>query len=198
VGLVFLTLLLAVAVGHLAGGRAGGLTGLSLSRTHLLVAAFVVQVLEPPASGVVPGAYPIALAVSATLMTQFVSRNVSVPGVPLAGVGLLLNAAVVLVNGAMPVSLDAAARAGIQVERLDLAADPRHEPLGDSTRLALLADITPAPLPGRPEVVSPGDVLLAAGVGLFVVSAMLPSHVARRRRGRRRRSVEVALTAETR
>jgi len=189
VGLAFLTLLLALAVGHLAGGRAGGLTGgrtggltgVALSGTHLLVAAFVVQILEPLTSRVVPGAYPIALAVSATLMTQFVSRNVSVPGVPLAGVGLLLNAAVVLVNGAMPVSLDAAARAGIAAERLDLAADPRHEPLGDATRLALLADIAPAPLPGRPEVVSPGDVLLAAGVGLFVVSAMLPSGAARRR-----------------
>lgn len=173
-GLALLTLVLALAAGYLVGGRRG-VSALPLSATHLLVAAFVVRVIEPLVSRVVPGAYPIAIAVSATLMAQFVARNALVPGVALAGLGLLLNAAVVLVNGAMPVSLYAAARAG--VPGMELSGDARHDVLGDGTRLAWLADVIPAPTPFRPEVVSIGDVLLAAGIGLFALASM----------GRRRR-----------
>jgi hypothetical protein len=114
--------------------------------------------------------YPVALAVSATLVTQFVARNARVPGVPLAGIGLLLNAAVVIGNGAMPVSVDAAIRGGMPIERLDFAGDPRHEPLDANTRLAPLADVVPTPIPGWREVTSAGDILLAAGVGLYVFS----------------------------
>jgi hypothetical protein len=179
-GLALLTLTLALLAGYLAGGRAGRLTNLPLSGSHLLVAAFVVQIAEPLASRVVPGAYPIATAVSATLVVQFVARNMLVPGVVLAGFGLALNATVVLVNGAMPVSMSAAERAGIS--GLDLSGDVRHEVLGTATRLPWLADIIPASLPFRPEVVSAGDVLLAAGIGLFVIASMLPASVAQRRR----------------
>ena len=168
-----LTLVLALLVGYLAGARAVRLAVTPLSGMHLLVTAFVVQATEPLVSPVVPGAYPIALAVSATLMTQFVARNALVPGVALAGLGLVLNAAVVLVNGAMPVSRSAAARAGLP--ELDLTDDVRHEMVDTGTRLPWLADVIPVPLPFRPEVVSVGDVLLAAGIGLFVVASMRPT-----------------------
>lgn len=192
-GLALVTLLLALAAGlvarrppagirrHRAGwsrtprgpaGR-GPAAGLPLAGSHLLVSAFVVQLVEPLASRAVPGAYPIALAVSATLMTQFMARNILTPGVALAGVGLLLNAAVVLVNGAMPVSSAATAYAGVPVERLDLGADPRHEELSSTTPLPWLADVVPVPLPWRPEVSSVGDLLLAAGIGLLAVSSIL-------------------------
>jgi hypothetical protein len=181
VGLALLTLLLAallkLALGRIAGDRLRGLRRVAappIAGAHLLVLAFVAQVIEPLLSRAVPYSYPVAFAVSATLMTQFVVRNAAVPGVALAGLGLVLNAAVVILNGAMPVSLDAAARAGLPVERLDLDGDPRHEQLDAATRLASLADTVPTPIPGRREVTSPGDILLAAGIGLFVFRMTRP------------------------
>jgi len=193
VGLAVLTLLLALAVGHSTGCRAGRVSARRIAAAgrpgtgriaaagrpgtgriaaaHLLVVAFGVQAVEPLVSQAVPHSYPLALAVSGTVMTQFVIRNAAVPGVPLAGLGLVLNTLVVILNGAMPVSLEAATRAGLPVERLDLDSDPRHERLDVATRFAPLADVVPTPIPGRREVTSPGDILLAAGVGLFVFSA---------------------------
>jgi hypothetical protein len=130
-----------------------------------------VQPLLAPA---VPYSYPLGFAVSGTLLAQFVIRNTGLPGIPLAGLGLLLNAAVIILNGAMPVSLEAAARSGVSVEQLDLAGGARHEPLDAGTRLAPLADVVPAPVPGLREVTSAGDLLLAAGLGLFVFGGMQP------------------------
>jgi hypothetical protein len=69
----------------------------------------------------------------------------------------------------MPVSPEAAARAGLDV--LD-TLDGRHELAASGTRLAPLGDVVPVPLPLRPEVVSPGDVLVAAGLGQLLVLGM--------------------------
>ena len=52
-------------------------------------------------------------------------------------------------------------------------SDARHEIAGIGTRLRWLGDIVPVPLPVRPEVVSPGDVLVAAGLAELVVLGML-------------------------
>ncbi len=87
------------------------------------------------------------------------------------------NALVVIVNGAMPVSESAAARAGISAEQLALDTDDRHEPLDGATRMTPLADRIPVPIPGHREVDSLGDVAIAAGAGLYAFAA------AYRRRG---------------
>jgi hypothetical protein len=170
-GLVLLVLLLAAGAGRLVGGP-GRVYPYSFDGVPLLVAAFAVQVAEPLVGRYVPYSYPLAMAVAATLMVQFTLRNVAIPGVALAGVGVLLNAVVVVGNGAMPVSEEAAARAGISAEALALDADPRHEPMDGNTRLHLLGDGVPAPIPGRREVDSAGDLALAAGAGLLVFTTM--------------------------
>lgn len=171
-GLTLLILLAAFGAGRLAGGQPGRLHTYRFAGTPLVVAAFAIQALEPLLSRVVAYSYPLALAVSATLMVQFTLRNARVPGVPLAGLGLLLNAIVVVTNGAMPVSEAAAVRAGLSVEALRLDTDPRHEPMDGGTRLHLLGDIVPTPIPGHREVDSVGDIALAAGLGLLVFSTM--------------------------
>lgn len=170
-----LTLLVAVAafvIGRLLGGSGGRPRLHRLDGVPLLVAAFVVQLSEPLVGREIPYSYPLTLAISATLLVQVAARNIRVPGVGLAAIGLVANAAVVIVNGAMPVSDSAVARAGISAAALALESDPRHEPLDGNTRLAVLADRIPVPIPGRREVDSVGDVALAAGVGLFVFTAM--------------------------
>jgi hypothetical protein len=45
---------------------------------------------------------------------------------------------------------------------------------GPSTLLRDLGDVIPVPLPVRPEVASPGDVLIVAGLAEFVFIGMRP------------------------
>lgn len=171
-GLTLLILLAAFGAGRLAGGAPGRLRAYRFAGFPLVVVAFAIQALEPLLSRVVAYSYPMALAVSATLMVQFTLRNARVPGVPLAGLGLLLNALVVVTNGAMPVSEEAAMKAGISAESLHLDTDPRHEPMDGNTRLHVLGDLVPTPIPLHREVDSVGDIALAAGLGLLVFSTM--------------------------
>jgi hypothetical protein len=167
-------LVLLVAVGAL--GVALVTRGTALGRVHLravrlLVAAAVVQLVT---STLAPGsalARGVALVLTTLLVGLFVVGNRRVAGTPLIGLGLLLNVLVVGANAAMPVSVDAAARAGLAPSQLDLERDAMREEVGPGTRLPWLGDVVPVALPWRPQVVSPGDVLVAAGVGLLLVTA---------------------------
>jgi len=168
VSLVVVVLLVALLVGRAAGGALGALRSLPLQAPQLVVAALLVQLVGAVVGGPV---HPLGLAVSAVLVLTFLARNRGLRGTGLVAAGLLLNALVVGANGAMPVSSGAAARAGLTLE--DLVVDARHEPADEATRLRLLGDVVPVPLPLRAEVVSPGDVLVAAGLGQLVVAGML-------------------------
>lgn len=164
-----LALVARVLTALLAGD--GGLAALRLRAVRLLVAAAVVQLATSvlaPGSGVLRS---VALATTVVLVGLFAYGNRAVAGVPLVAAGLLLNVVVVTANGAMPVSLDAAARAGLDRADLALATDALREPRTETTRLGLLGDVIPVALPARPQVVSPGDVLVAAGVGLMLLMA---------------------------
>jgi Family of unknown function (DUF5317) len=70
----------------------------------------------------------------------------------------------------------------VSVRQIAAGQDARHSIAGGGTTWRALGDVIPVPLPWRPEVVSPGDVLIAAGLGEFVLLGM--------RSPRRRRSVE--------
>ncbi len=167
--LVLLVAVLALLLAVATGGRR--LTRVHVRAVRLLVAAAVLQL---GTSALAPGSGPAragALVLTVLLVGLFLAGNARLPGVPLVALGLLLNVVVVGLNAAMPVSLVAAARAGIAVEDLHLAQDAMREPAGPGTRLRLLADVVPVPLPGRPQVVSVGDVLVAAGVGLLLLTA---------------------------
>jgi hypothetical protein len=168
--LVLVALLTALVVGRLAGGSLERLGRLPLRRRRLAALAVLVQVVGTLVGGPV---HAVALGLSVALVAIFLLANRGVRGTGLVALGLAANALVVGLNGAMPVSVDAAHRAGVDTAALLAGADPRHEPAGPSTRLRPLGDVVPVPLPLRPEVVSLGDVLVAAGVAQLVVSAML-------------------------
>jgi hypothetical protein len=176
VGLVVVVLVGALAVGRLAGGSVRRLSWLRLDGGWLVAAAFAAQLggaaVGVLAAGAAEPAYAIGLAVSAGLALWFCARNLSVAGVPLVTLGLVLNTAVVLANGAMPVSLYAAARAGVPTGPIAAGADRRHELADPLTRFGVLGDRVPVPLPLWPEVASVGDVLVAAGLGQLVVAGM--------------------------
>ena len=182
-GLALVVLAAAVLLGRLAGGSLGRLAGVRARAWPLLLAAATVQLAAVLAAmlGLPAAAYGTGLAVSTLLVLGFLTANRHRPGVGLIGTGLLLNALVVAANGAMPVELAAADRAGARVTGILDGSDARHEPATPDTRLRPLDDRVPVPLPLRPEVASPGDVLVAAGLDQLVFSAMRPP-VGRRER----------------
>lgn len=173
-GLVLVTLVLAVAAGRALGGRLRRLEHLPYRGVPLLVGAVLALVAGSvltlaglPARPV----YALGLVVAGGLALAFCRDSRAVHGVGLVAAGLLLNALMVLLNGGMPVSSAAAERAGVDARLA--AADPRHVPVDSRTRLRPLADVIPAPLPFWPDVVSVGDVLVAAGLGQLVATGML-------------------------
>lgn len=131
------------------------------------LAALAVQL---PLSLLFPGT-PVAMAANVAgylLLIPFWWRHRHSPGLALVLAGLALNLAVIAANGGqMPVDFDLAARMGLPLPAGPL---PKHRPLGPETRLAFLADVIPLPLFHR--VVSVGDLLLMAGVFLYVQEVM--------------------------
>ncbi len=170
-GVVFavVVLLVALGIGLAVGGSVAQLGDLALRQGRLVVAAVLAQLVGTLVGG---RAYPLGLALSAILVAVFLGLNRGVRGTGLVALGLLSNALVVGLNGAMPVSADASGRAGISTQDLLLGADPRHELAGQGTVLEPLSDVIPVLLPLRPEVVSVGDVLVTAGLAQLVLVGM--------------------------
>ena len=167
-------MLLAVAGGVVIGfARGGGLAGivqLPLRRHRLLLTALGLYVL-----GVLAGAaWEPLLSMLAGLawltFAYYAWVNRQVHGAALVAAGLAANGLVLLLNGAVPVSLFAASHAGADPEALVEPAD--HEPSGPDTLLPWLGKTVPVAFPPRPEVVSPGDVAVAAGLALVVGMGM--------------------------
>lgn len=167
--LVLLVMILAVPVALATGGRCSGLSRARYKGLWWLAAAAVAQLVGAVLGG---AAYPVCLVVSAALMAVFLGGNLHRPGVALLALGFTANALVVLLNGAMPVSLQSLHRAGVDRSEAELAVDPRHELTVDGTLLPWLGDIVPVAIPGAGQVVSPGDLMVAAGAALMLFSAM--------------------------
>lgn len=147
----------------LRGGSLKNLSETSFHQTWLLVVGAVISLVaglwHPPWLGEAGGAV-VTIVVFMSVMV-FLVANRQLPGMGIATIGLALNTLVIVVNGAMPVSADAArianARGSLDEPGL------RHETMGPDTRLAWLADRIP--VPGARIVLSAGDLVLAAGIG---------------------------------
>jgi len=160
---------MAVVLGAATGGTLQRLGALPLRTRGLVWGAVAAQLVGAVIGGPV---FAVGLVVSAGLVAAFLAGNRGVRGTGLLAAGLLSNALVVGVNGAMPVSLAAAGRAGTSTQDILIGADQRHELSDSATRLRWLSDVIPVPAPYRPEVVSIGDVLVAAGLAQLVFIGM--------------------------
>ncbi|WP_238165359.1 DUF5317 family protein [Kribbella caucasensis] len=164
--LVLLVMVLAAGAALLTGGRFTALADNTLVGLHWLAAAATGQLLGSITGGI---AYPVGLIGSALCIIVFLRLNLLRPGVALLAIGFLSNAMVVILNGAMPVSVAALARAGVSASAVN---DPRHELSGPHTVLPWLGDVVPVALPWLSQAVSPGDVLIAAGAALLLYAGM--------------------------
>ncbi|HVY10753.1 MAG TPA: DUF5317 domain-containing protein [Mycobacteriales bacterium] len=170
-GLVVLVVAGAAAVAALAGGSWDALTATTMRAKRLVVAAVAAQLIGAALAdhGSPSWCYVAGLAASAAFALGFCLLNLRVAGVPLVALGLVSNAVVVALNGAMPVSIIGASRAGVSTFSIATGNDPRHTIAGVGSVWRSLGDVIPVPLPVAPEVVSVGDVLVAAGLAEFVV-----------------------------
>ncbi|CAA9215516.1 MAG: hypothetical protein AVDCRST_MAG50-193 [uncultured Acidimicrobiales bacterium] len=94
----------------------------------------------------------------------------------IAAFGWMLNVAVMLPNGGMPVSSEARASIGFADADVTVGQLSKHVELTDSTVLPALADVHPLPQLGM--VYSAGDVVLALGLILAVGAIVLPRRAA--------------------
>lgn len=182
--LVVVVLACAVVAGWLLGGRLRNLADVRLRSPWLAFVAVGLLVLLSGLglAGVQLEAVtlPIVVASQAALLA-FVAANRYLPGMPLVLVGFALNALVIVANGGMPVDPEALRAVGGASATID---DPgRHRLLEPGDAFPLLADIIGIPL--LRTVVSVGDLLLAAGVGILVAALMrrFPPPPGRRTRG---------------
>jgi hypothetical protein len=169
--IILTTLAVSVLVGYLLGGRLGGLARLRLRWAPLAAVGLALQ-LVPGSAGSIS---LVLLYVSFALLAAFAIANArgGVPGAWLILVGLWLNFTVIAVNQGMPVSREALARSD-QLETLaDLEAGggAKHHLTRPSDRLLFLADVIALGPPVR-QALSPGDVVVYAGVAWMVVVGM--------------------------
>jgi hypothetical protein len=162
---MLLVLAISIVVGWVRGGRLRNLTEIRVRMWWLLPLGFVLLA----ASAFVPAArHELAVAlvlVSYLPLLLFVWLNREMTGIWIAGLGILMNFTVIVLNSGMPVLTEAVEIAGGSG---DLVLGAKHVILNESTRLPFLADIIPLPN----AVLSLGDVFLAIGIGTFLEDQM--------------------------
>ncbi|MDQ3530508.1 MAG: DUF5317 domain-containing protein [Actinomycetota bacterium] len=169
--LVVVTVAGSVVIGWLRGGRLANLNRLRLAGLWWLVLAvgaqFVLFAVTRAAGPAETLAVPL-LAVAQAGVIGFVWANRLLPGILLVLVGSIANAAVTVANRGMPVSAEALASVTGGTSDFEPG---KHRLLEAGDPLRWLADIIAVPL--LRTVVSVGDVVLAAGIGLLVSTLML-------------------------
>lgn len=162
---MLLVLAISIIVGWARGGKLRNLTEIRVRLWWLLPLGFILLA----ASALVP-ADRHQLAVTLILVSYlplllFVWLNRDVTGIWIAGLGILMNYTVIVLNGGMPVLEEAAVIAG---GSSSLALGAKHVIVDSNTLFPFLADIIP--LPGA--VLSLGDVFLAIGIASFIEDQM--------------------------
>jgi len=191
------SLLLGLVLGLLAGGRLDNVASVRLRLVGLL---FLGLLLRFGTQIAIEGGIPVADALrvplfaagfAALLVGLWVNRER--PGLPLAFVGILMNAVAVVTNGGyMPVWEPSIRAAGLPA---DTAISAFHKVVGLGGGEALggifggqflaqagpLGDVIPIPIPFLRNVASVGDLFLAAGLAFFLFATALrtPAEAAR-------------------
>lgn len=172
-----------LVLGWLAGGRLDNLASVRLRLVQALFLGLFLRYAVQYAieSGNEPAqAFRLPLfSLGFALLLGALWANRSHPGIPLAFVGILLNAAAMVINGGyMPVWTPAIAAAGLPIGDV---ASAFHVLVNPTTGGALpadfliraipLGDIVPIPVPGLRNVASLGDFFLAGGLAFFLFAS---------------------------
>jgi len=164
-----LVLFLSMAIAILRGGRLSNLGDIHLRLWWLLPLGFAMQYaarfVPSDRSGLGVG----LVLLSYVPLVVLVLLNRDRPGLWLAGLGVLMNFTVILINGGMPVMAEAAEVAsGFAPGDPIIAESYKHVVLNRDSLLPFLADVIPIRIARYGQVLSLGDVLLAVGLGRFI------------------------------
>jgi hypothetical protein len=179
-GFTVVALAVGLGLGFATGGRPGNVARSALQLVWLLAVSVLLQVLAEllPVSDVVALSMVLASYVG---LSAFAIANIRLVGMPVVLVGLVLNLAVITLNGGMPVratSIIASHAATYDdISTIDFGAKRHLADSGDT--LSWLGDIVPV-RPTR-EVLSFGDLILAFGIADVVFRLLKPVDVRRRR-----------------
>ena len=177
-------LFVAVVVGALAGlatgGRLANLLSAKLRYGALIVGGLLLrvatQLLIDEGLDIVDQLRLPLFALSFGLLVTALWLNRSQPGLLLAMIGIAANGVAIVLNGGyMPVFLPAVQVVGLGQADLSPTFNvllPQELGLEFLLRGGPLGDILPIALPILTNVISVGDVLLAAGVGWFLFSTI--------------------------
>jgi hypothetical protein len=170
---ILFVIVLAVVTGYALGGRLRHFEHLRVHWWALAFAGVGLQALPVPRiDGVDPQVVGAAMLVlSYVLLLAFLTVNRWVPAAGVMAIGLLMNLAVVGINGGMPVSPSAVRTAGGSPELVGADLSSKHHLMGANDVLGPLGDVIPLPRPAG-VVLSIGDLLLYAGMAWFVVQVM--------------------------
>jgi MFS family permease len=178
--MLFIAVLVGVLAGLAVGGHIGNLLSARIRFGGLIIAGLLLRVatqtlLDQGVALADTLRVPL-FATSFGLLVVALWVNRSQPGLLLAMVGIGINGIAILVNGGyMPVYLPAVELIGLT--QADLSPTfhvllPEELGLPFLLKAGPLGDILPIGLPVLANVISVGDVLLAAGVGWFLFSSI--------------------------
>lgn len=171
-------LVLGILAGYVRGGRLKRLENVKLRAEVLMLVALALQWLTPTVARALRLSSNLAFLIWLTAFAVLLCAlwlNRSHRALVLAAAGVGLNVVVIAANGGMPVLPGALRVLGPEgaITPAAFASDPLYHLAGPTTRLPLLADTIPVPLPSLlGGVASIGDVVLMAGVFWFVQEAM--------------------------
>ncbi|HEY7130709.1 MAG TPA: DUF5317 domain-containing protein [Candidatus Limnocylindrales bacterium] len=168
---ILYALVAGLVIGLVTGGRLGGLAKLEFRWGGLIALGFLAQVLlfSDAVASRVGDLGPVLYVASTLLVVVAVMRNARIPGVPLVLAGALSNMTAIVANGGyMPATPEALASLGKSAPTIYSNSAVVPDP-----NLPLLIDRFALPhwLPFA-NVFSLGDVLLAIGVAVLIVTAM--------------------------
>ncbi|HEX9774261.1 MAG TPA: DUF5317 domain-containing protein [Actinomycetota bacterium] len=169
-------LLFVIVAGLLIGyARGGRIRNINSSRVRWLPVAWSAALLQIAAQ-FLPRSWSVAafafIVASYFVLFAFAGKNFRVTGMAFVALGAALNFAVILANQGMPVSQDAAVRAGIPADQThQLVVRGKHFiTTDDDVLLRPLSDIIPF---RHPHVVSIGDLVIWAGLILLIQDLMV-------------------------
>jgi hypothetical protein len=168
---ILYAVVIGLAIGFLAGGRAAGLASIRIRWSALIAAGLIAQVIlfSDTVAQRVGDLGPYLYIASTLAVLAAVVRNRAIPGIPVVIAGAACNLAAVAANGGyMPASRAALEASGklapVIYSNSSVVPDPALWPLTDIFAL-------PSWLP-LANVFSVGDVLIGMGVAAAIVIAM--------------------------
>ena len=181
-----IAIIIGLGIGFARGGSFGPWPAQPVRLLPVLVAGLVFQAgaefIDVPAR-------PAVAAVGWLLLAVAMAANLHLGGAGVMALGMAANAIPILLNGAVPVSPDALVTSGriTEAELATATVNPPWELETSETTLGILGDTIPLRITS--DIVSFGDLLIAAGLIFFAMNVVMQwaagrRHLALIRRGR--------------